>query len=152
MAKSKGKPTIDNVNVQAYWFKQLAYISGYQIPEGIRKQNLKVPDEVREKNIVETVTRQVNNYIRGFGPFHKAWTTIVEDVLKANKVSPFEYFLYSAFMNEYMKRVLGIGSAKPTETRDEIIAKFERMGAKRDVLAQIADALDGHINELQKPP
>ena len=135
MPKSKATPL--TVHLDFYYNKQLAYKSGYRMPESEWVEYLR-----------DTTSTQLENYIAGFGPFNKAWNEYVKGILQQHNVSPLQYALYRAFMNEYMKKVMGLRKGHPTMTKDEVIAKFERLGASREILESIANALEGHAQEL----
>lgn len=130
MPKAKAKEMA--VDVQAYKFKQLAYKSGYNIPE-----------EIRIAYITQTVDRQEKNFVRGFGPFTDTWYKVVKPLLQDRNVSALQMALYRAFMNRYLAKVIGVGKTAPTMTREMVIDEFASLGADRNLLETIADCLEG---------
>jgi hypothetical protein len=127
-AKSRGL----DVDTQAYYMKQLLYRTGGNIPE-----------ELKEALQEEATRRQLAHYESAYAMFNRSWTRVVVPLLKANNVPPLDYAKYKAFTNEYIKKVLGRGKSHPTETKDQVLAKYEALKCDRDVLEKI-------INEVGK--
>jgi len=125
-AKSRGL----DVDTQAYYMKQLFYRTGGNISP-----------ELKEALQEEATKRQLANYQSAYGIFNKSWTRIVDPLLKANNVSPLDYAKYKAFINEYIKKVLGKGRSHPTETKDQVVAKYTALGCDKAILDKIIDEI-----------
>jgi len=121
-AKSRGL----DVDTQAYYMKQLMYRTGGNISP-----------ELKEALQEEATKKQLANYESAYGIFNKSWTGVVVPLLKANNVPPLDYAKYKAFTNEYIKKVLGKGKSHPTETLDQVLAKYEALKCDREVLEKI---------------
>ena len=127
-AKSRGL----DVDTQAYYMKQLLYRTGGNISP-----------ELKEALQEEATKKQLANYESAYAIFNKSWTRVVVPILKANNIHPLDYAKYKAFTNEYIKKVLGKGKSHPTETKDQVVAKYEALGCFKVVLEDI-------INEIGK--
>lgn len=127
-AKSRGL----DVDTQAYYMKQLLYRTGGNIPEELK---LALQEEATKK--------QLANYQSAYAIFNRSWTKVVIPILKANNVPPLDYAKYKAFTNEYVKKVMGKGKSHQTETKDQVLAKYEALKCDREVLEKI-------INEIGK--
>jgi len=125
-AKSRGL----DVDTQAYYMKQLFYRTGGNISP-----------ELKEALQEEATKRQLSNYESAYAMFNKSWTKVVVPILKANNVPPLDYAKYKAFVNEYIKKVLGKGKSHPTETKDQVVAKYEALGCDRAVLDKIINGV-----------
>jgi len=121
-AKSRGL----DVDTQAYYMKQLLYRTGGNISP-----------ELKEALQEEATKRQLANYESAYAMFNKSWTRVVVPILKNNDVPPLDYAKYKAFTNEYIKKVLGKGKSHPTETLDQVLAKYELLKCERPILEQI---------------
>ena len=121
-AKSRGL----DVDTQAYYMKQLLYRTGGNISP-----------ELKEALQEEATKRQLSNYESAYAMFNKSWTRVVVPILKNNDVPPLDYAKYKAFTNEYIKKVLGKGKSHPTETLDQVLAKYELLKCERPILEQI---------------
>ena len=131
-AKSKGL----DVDTQAYYMKQLLYrTGGYVSPE------------LKEALQEEATKKQLANYESAYAMFNRSWTRVVVPILKANGVSPLDYAKYKAFTNEYIKKVLGRGKSHPTETKDQVLAKYEALKCDREVLEKIVNSVGSVENE-----
>jgi len=125
-AKSRGL----DVDTQAYYMKQLFYRTGGNISP-----------ELKEALQEEATKRQLSNYESAYAMFNKSWTKVVVPILKANNVPPLDYAKYKAFTNEYIKKVLGKGKSHPTETKDQVLAKYTALGCDRAVLDKIINGV-----------
>jgi len=123
-AKSRGL----DVDTQAYYMKQLLYRTGGNISP-----------ELKEALHEEATKKQLANYESAYAMFNKSWTRVVVPLLKANNVPPLDYAKYKAFTNEYIKKVLGKGKSHPTETKDQVLAKYEALKCDRTILEKIAN-------------
>jgi len=121
-AKSRGL----DVDTQAYYMKQLLYRTGGNISP-----------ELKEALQEEATKKQLANYESAYAMFNKSWTRVVVPILKANNVPPLDYAKYKAFTNEYIKKVLGKGKSHPTESLDQVLAKYELLKCERPILEQI---------------
>lgn len=121
-AKSRGL----DVDTQAYYMKQLLYRTGGNISP-----------ELKEALQEEATKRQLANYESAYAMFNKSWTRVGVPILKANNVPPLDYAKYKAFINEYIKKVLGKGKSHPTETLDQVLAKYEALRCDREILEKI---------------
>jgi len=121
-AKSRGL----DVDTQAYYMKQLLYRTGGNISP-----------ELKEALQEEATKKQLANYESAYAMFNKSWTRVVVPILKANSVPPLDYAKYKAFTNEYIKKVLGKGKSHPTESLDQVLAKYELLKCERPILEQI---------------
>ena len=121
-AKSRGL----DVDTQAYYMKQLLYRTGGNISP-----------ELKEALQEEATKKQLANYESAYAMFNKSWTRVVVPILKANNVPPLDYAKYKAFTNEYIKKVLGKGKSYPTESLDQVLAKYELLKCERPILEQI---------------
>ena len=121
-AKSRGL----DVDTQAYYMKQLLYRTGGNISP-----------ELKEALQEEATKRQLANYESAYAMFNKSWTRVVVPILKANNVPPLDYAKYKAFTNEYIKKVLGKGKSHPTESLEQVLAKYEALKCERPILEQI---------------
>ena len=124
MAKAKSRGL--DVDTQAYYMKQLLYRTGGNISP-----------ELKEALQEEATKKQLANYESAYAMFNKSWTRVVVPILKANNVPPLDYAKYKAFTNEYIKKVLGKGKSHPTETLDQVLAKYEALKCDREVLEKI---------------
>lgn len=125
-AKSRGL----DVDTQAYYMKQLLYRTGGNISP-----------ELKEALQEEATKRQLANYESAYAMFNKSWTRVVVPILKASNVPPLDYAKYKAFTNEYIKKVLGKGKSHPTETKDQVISKYEALKCDRTVLDRIVNGV-----------
>ena len=121
-AKSRGL----DVDTQAYYMKQLLYRTGGNISP-----------ELKEALQEEATKKQLANYESAYAMFNKSWTRVVVPILKANNIPPLDYAKYKAFTNEYIKKVLGKGKSHPTESLDQVLAKYELLKCERPILEQI---------------
>ena len=133
-AKSRGL----DVDTQAYYMKQLLYRTGGNIPEELK---LALQEEASKK--------QLANYESAYAIFNRSWTRVVVPILKSNKVPPLDYAKYKAFTNEYVKKVLGKGKSHPTETLDQVLAKYEALKCDREILQKIANEV-GKVGEEEE--
>lgn len=124
LGKSKSKGL--DVDTQAYYMKQLLYRTGGN-----------VSPELKEALQEEATKKQLANYESAYAMFNKSWTKVVVPILKANNVPPLDYAKYKAFTNEYVKKVLGKGKSNPTESLDQVLAKYEALKCERPILEQI---------------
>jgi hypothetical protein len=89
----------------------------------------------------EAVNVQVNNWLQGFGQFHRAWVVISDKVLApalaSGTITKFNYALYKAFLGEYISKV----QMKGTETDDMVKTKFTRLGADSGLLDSITTTI-----------
>ena len=136
MAKAKSRGL--DVDTQAYYMKQLLYRTGGNISP-----------ELKEALQEEATKRQLANYESAYSIFNKSWTRVVVPILKANNIHPLDYAKYKAFTNEYIKKVLGKGKSHPTETKDQVVAKYEALGCDRAVLDKIIDEI-GKVGTEEK--
>jgi len=125
-AKSRGL----DVDTQAYYMKQLFYRTGGNISP-----------ELKEALQEEATKRQLSNYESAYAMFNKSWTKVVVPILKANNVPPLDYAKYKAFTNEYIKKVLGKGKSHPTETKDQVVAKYTALGCDQAILDKIINGV-----------
>ena len=133
-AKSKGL----DVDTQSYYMKQLFYRTGGNISP-----------ELKEALQEEATKKQLANYESAYAVFNKSWTRVVVPILKANGVPPLDYAKYKAFTNEYIKKVLGKGKSHPTETKDQVEAKYTALGCDKAILDKIIDEV-GKIESEEK--
>jgi hypothetical protein len=133
-AKSKGL----SVDVDAYYMKQLMYRTGGNLPP-----------ELKEALQEEATKKQLANYESAYAVFNKSWNTVVVPILKSNNVPPLDYAKYKAFTNEYVKKVLGRGKSHPTETKDQLLAKYEALKCDREVLEKIVNEV-GKVGEEEE--
>jgi hypothetical protein len=132
-AKSKGL----DVNVNAYKWKQMQYKYGGELPP-----------ELRQEMIDELTNMQLLNYEMGYSAFNKVWREAVVPALVEKGIkSPF-WGPYKAFTNELLKKALGLGREKPTMTIDDVKNKWVSLGASKDVLDAIVDAIQSKGRQL----
>jgi hypothetical protein len=118
--------------------KQLMYRTGGNLPP-----------ELKEALQEEATKKQLANYESAYAVFNKSWNSIVVPILMSNNVSPMDYNKYKAFTNEYIKKVLGRGKSHPTETKDQLLAKYEALKCDREVLEKIVNEL-GKVGEEEE--
>jgi len=137
LGKSKSKGL--NVDTQAYYLKQLLYRTGGNISP-----------ELKEALQEEATKRQLANYESAYAIFNKSWTNVVVPILDSSNVPPLDYAKYKAFTNEYIKKVLGKGKSHPTQTKEQLISKYEALKCDRTILDKIVNLIGSVETETEE--
>ena len=137
LGKSKSKGL--SVDTQAYYLKQLLYRTGGNISP-----------ELKEALQEEATKKQLANYESAYAIFNKSWNTVVVPILDANNVPPLDYAKYKAFTNEYIKKVLGKGKSHPTQTKEQLISKYEALKCDRTILDKIVNLIGSVETETEE--